>query len=279
MLELRADRIATIYLFYPLQQAVRSAAPRIPILMYHSISRKDEGNRHAYYRTSVDAAAFREQLQFLHDLGYQPIGIRQAVQWMEGVTREPERPVVLTFDDGYADFYTTAFPALRSFGYSATVFLPTAYIGETAGYFKETQCLTWHQVRELRDAGIEFGSHTVTHPQLRKLNIKQVEYEIRCSKDTIEEKLGTPVKSFSYPYAFPETDHSFRQQLRVVLESAGFENGVSTILGTASRSSDHFFLERLPVSSADDLRFFRAKLTGGYDWLHGLQYAYKRVMA
>lgn len=279
MLEVRADRIATIYLFHPLRQVVRSAADRIPILMYHSISRKDEGKRHAYYRTSANATVFAEQLQFLHDHGYQPIGVREAVQLMEGAAQGPEKPVVLTFDDGYEDFYTTAFPLLRRFGYSATVFLPTAYIGETARYFKGAKCLTWGQVRELRNSGIEFGSHTVTHPQLRTLNIEQVEYEIRCSKDTIEETVGCPVKSFSYPYAFPEADGTFRGRLRTILEGAGFENGVSTILGTVSRSSDHFFLERLPVSSADDLRFFRAKLAGGYDWLHGLQYAYKRAMA
>ena len=247
--------------------------------MYHSISRKDEGKRHAYYRTCADAAVFTDQLQFLHDHGYQPIGVCEAVQWMEGVTQGTERPVVLTFDDGYENFYTTAFPILYRFGYPATVFLPTGYIGETARYFKQTKCLTWGQVRELRDAGIEFGSHTVTHPQLKTLNIEQVEFEIRRSKDTIEERLGCPVRSFSYPYSFPETDRIFRERLRAILEGAGFENGVSTILGTASISSDRFFLERLPVSSADDLRFFRAKLAGGYDWLHGLQYAYKRTMA
>lgn len=277
MMGIRADRIATVYFFHPLRQIVRPAEPRIPILMYHSISGADEGAKHAYYRIATDPVVFASQLQFLHDHGYTPVGLREAVRVVEGSAPGPKKPVVLTFDDGYQDFYTTAFPILSRFGYSATMFLPTAYIGQTAGDFKGSRCLTWSQVRELHRAGMEFGSHTVSHPQLSNLKMPDVEEEVRCSKDRIEEQLGYQVESFSYPFAFPETDRMFRERLRAVLEGAGYMNGVSTILGTAARSSDRFFMERLPVNSADDARFLGAKLEGAYDWLHGLQYAYKRT--
>ncbi len=74
--------------------------------------------------------------------------------------------MVITFDDGFADFYTNAFPLLNRYGFSATVYLPTAYIGKSAREFKGVECLTWDQVRALDRAGVEFGSHTVSHPQL-----------------------------------------------------------------------------------------------------------------
>ena len=273
----RADRIATICLFHPLRRLTPGVAPRIPILMYHSISDLDESARRPYYRIATNARVFEAQLRFLRANGYQSIGLQEAVKVMEGAVPGPAKPVVLTFDDGYQDFCTEAFPILSRFGYSATVFLPTAYIGDTARTFNGLECLTWNQVRELQGAGVEFGSHTVSHPQLRTLPADGIREELRGSKQTIEEKLGCPVRSFSYPYAFPETDRPFKQTLRATLEEAEYQNGVSTILGTAGRRSDRFFLERLPVSSGDEGRFFGAKVEGAYDWLHGLQYAFKTV--
>jgi peptidoglycan/xylan/chitin deacetylase (PgdA/CDA1 family) len=155
--------------------------------------------------------------------------------------------------------------------------LPTAYIGDTASKFKGIECLTWSQIRELHKVGVHFGSHTVTHPQLRSMKTEDVRTEVRASKATIEDKLSAPVKSFAYPFAFPETDRVFRQRLRAILVEAGYEFGVSTILGTADRTDDRFFMKRLPMNSSDDLRFFGAKLEGAYDWLHTLQYVRKLV--
>lgn len=275
MAELRADRFATLYLFHPLRAVLGPRRAGIPILMYHSISRSDGGGRHPYYDTCTAAEVFEEHIRFLHDEGYQTIGLGEAADRIEGGSPAPGKPIVITFDDGFEDFRSGAFPILDRFGYTATVFLPTAYIGDTPQVFKETQCLAWSQVRELQAAGIEFGSHTVTHPQLRDLDFDSIKNEVRVSKEVIEQKLGCAVASFAYPYAFPETDHAFRSGLRQILAECGYQNGVSTVIGTANRFSDRLFLERLPVNSFDDLRFFRAKLEGGYDWLHTIQYSRK----
>jgi peptidoglycan/xylan/chitin deacetylase (PgdA/CDA1 family) len=185
--------------------------------------------------------------------------------------------MVITFDDGFQDFYASAFPILSRYGFSATMFLPTAYIGVTSRSFNGRECLTWGQVRELERAGIEFGSHTVTHPQLKTLDSAAVAYEVRTSKAMIEQELGCAVKSFAYPYAFPEADRPFTKRLRGMIDEAGYENGVSTILGTADRAGDKLFMKRLPMNSCDDARLFRAKLEGAYDWLHTIQYASKLV--
>jgi len=124
-------------------------------------------------------------------------------------------------------------------------------------------------------SGVRFGTHTVTHPKLRDIPWDQIEKELRESKDTLEEKLGNEVESFSYPYAFPEEDYSFQVKLKNSLCELGYTVGVTTIIGTADVGDDQLFLKRIPVNTDDDLRFFFAKLDNGYDWMHFLQYLYK----
>ncbi len=271
----RLDRLATLYFFRPLQRLRLAPKSGIPILMYHSISEAAEQNRHPYFCTSTAPAIFAEHMRLLHKQNYLTVSLQDAVQRLEAPGQSYDKLVVLTFDDGYQDFFTDAFPILSKYGFTATVFLPTAYIGKTARRFKGNDCLTWDQIRELRTAGTHFGSHTVTHPQLRTLKTQAVREELRDSKETIEDKLGCPVNSFAYPFALPEGDHAFTQRLRTMLEETGYETGVSTRVGTADRTDDKFFAKRLPVNSGDDSRLFAAKLAGAYDWLQTLQYAWK----
>lgn len=276
---LRGDALATLYFFHPLRKLSPSRRVRVPILMYHSISDSDESPTHPYYRTTTSPAVFARHMQFLHENNYLAVNPSDAVACIEASDLGAAQRVVITFDDGFQDFYTQAFPILSEYGFSATVYLPTAHIGAAPLTFKGKSCMTWSQARELRTAGIEFGSHTVTHPQLKSLDPEDVEYEVRASKDAIEQELGCSVTSFAYPYAFPETDRAFRDRLRENIERAGFENGVSTIVGTADQTGDKFFMKRLPVNSCDDVSLFGAKLAGAYDWLHSVQYASKLLKA
>lgn len=217
-------------------------------------------------------------MQHLHDSGYTTISLADVA----GVLREPDREqesksVVITFDDGYRDFYSQAFPELSRHGFTATVFLPTAFIGDGAISFKGKRCLTWAEVRELKQHGIDFGSHTVTHPQLRQLSAPDIRREVTDSRQTIEEKLGGAVDSFAYPYAFPQADSDFTKRLRDGLRQAGYKNGVCTIVGRANRTSEPLFMERLPVNSCDDIALFAAKLGGAYDWVAKSQYISKKI--
>jgi len=275
MLDTRADRALTLYLFHPLRQGMpRRQGSRIPILMYHGIS-EARRNGHPYFEISTSPGVFAGHMDFLRGQGYSTISLAEAVQQIASGAPRNGKQVVITLDDGYRDFLTSAFPVLQRCGFSATMFLPTQYIGDQTRRFNDTDCLTWGEIRELQRAGMEFGSHTVSHPQLRTLSFQEIEAELRSSKQEIEDKTGTAVRCFSYPYAFPESDRHFVRSLRDLLEAAGYSEGVSTIVGTAQRRSDRFFLERLPVNSWDDLHFFNAKLEGGYDWLHSFQYARK----
>lgn len=247
------------------------SACSIPILMYHSISDRNEGGVQPYYRTSTSARMFSVQMKHLHDNGYRTVALHEVVSKIATTDHPPDRCVAITFDDGYADFFSDAFPVLSLFGLSATVFLPTAFIGDRPIEFKGMTCLTWSQVRELHNRGISFGSHTVNHPQLYDLDLRGVRAEIQNSKDTIEQHLGSSIDSFAYPYAFPQTDVAFRRRLRESLQECGYRYGVCTVVGRATSKSDSLFLERLPINSLDDVSFFGAKLSGGYDWVAGPQ--------
>jgi len=264
------DRLATVHIVHPLRRPTAGASGRIPILMYHSISDDAENGSNSYYLTSTSARVFAEQMQFLHSSGYQAVSLDQAFGLSHSMQRA-KMPVVITFDDGYKNFYTTAYPVLRQYDFTATVFLPTSYIGPNAGYFKGKPCLSWQEIHELHRARIRFGSHTVTHPQLRSVSNHQRVDEIQRSKDILEQELGDAVNSFCYPFAFPEHDQSFCRRLRLELTQAGYEYGVTTIVGVAESEDDKLFLRRLPISSRDDVPFLAAKLAGAYDWFHKVQ--------
>jgi peptidoglycan/xylan/chitin deacetylase (PgdA/CDA1 family) len=274
-MDFRPDRLATLYLVSPFLRLAKGNEPSVPILMYHSITDEDESNAHAYYRTKTSPAMFAAQMKYLHESGYKTCSLAQAIHQLQKQTQAADKLVVVTFDDGYRDFYHHAFPVLNQYGFSATVFLPTAYIGENPVSFKGTDCLTWAEVRELNRHGIRFGSHTVTHPQLHELSVPKIQEEIVNSRKTIEEMLGCAVDSFAYPYAFPQTDTDFKKMLRDSLRLAGYQNGVCTIVGRANRKSEPLFMQRLPVNSCDDAALFSAKLAGAYDWISKSQYIAK----
>jgi peptidoglycan/xylan/chitin deacetylase (PgdA/CDA1 family) len=125
---------------------------------------------------------------------------------------------VITFDDGYRDFYTNAFPILQKYHFPATVFLPTDFIENETNKLRGKDHLTWSLVAELSASGISFGSHTLSHPQLHDLGRNEIKHELRDSKKSIEDKTGKPVTSFSFPFAFPEEEKIFKDELKNILK-------------------------------------------------------------
>src|SRR6266850_1402628 len=270
---LRLDRTVSIHLIRPLLQILNGRrAPGIPILMYHGF-RAGIGMGHPYFETATAPVVFETHMQFLAEHGYKTLTLPAVGARLEGGLQD--KYVAITFDDGYLDFYTHALPILQKHGFKATVFIVSGFAGEQARGSNGNSFMSWSQIREIQSQGMEIGSHTVTHPQLHAMPSKQVEKEVSESKRAIEEKVGAAVTSFAYPYAFPEQDRQFAKGLRESLKQQGYESAVSTIIGTARRGNDAFFLPRIPVNSYDDLRFFDVKLNRGYDWLHSLQYLRK----
>jgi peptidoglycan/xylan/chitin deacetylase (PgdA/CDA1 family) len=272
----RLDRFATLHLTLPFYR-LAGKKKAIPILMYHSVANDEQTGGHGYYRTAVSPATFQLHMEYLHRSGYKTCTPAQALALLGAANARTAGWVVITFDDGFLDFYTEAFPILQRFGFGATMYLPTAFIADSTTLFNGRPCLTWSNVRELQNHSIEFGSHTVTHPQLRSVNRIGIHRELTDSKKTIEDKTGHAAESFAYPFAFPQVDTEFKRALQETLEEAGYRNGVCTIVGRANRSSNPFFLERLPLNNLDDVPFLDAKLRGAYDWVGSLQSAVKRA--
>jgi peptidoglycan/xylan/chitin deacetylase (PgdA/CDA1 family) len=264
----RLDRAATLYLGRPFARVFGLKRSRcVPILMYHSISDNLFAKSHPYFQINTIPEVFSLQMRWLRNSGYRSIDLNEALAGL-ATGADLSKTVVITFDDGYRDFYTDALPVLKQCGFAATIFLATDRIQDSPARIEGADYLTWKDVRELHSDGTRFGSHTVTHPDLRSLGPDQLEFELGRSKEIIEDRLGVAVESFSYPHGFPEEDKDHTRYFEDVLCNFGYDHGVSTILGRASQKSNRFFLPRLPVNSLDDLPFFQAKLHGGYDWLH-----------
>jgi len=244
--------------------------------MYHSISDEKE-HAHPYYHVNTSPAVFDDHMRLLRDQQYRVINLHEIETAFQD--KHFNKYAVITFDDGFRDFYTSAYPILKKYGFSATVFLPTAFIGDERLSFKGKECMTWEEVRALHHQGIAFGSHTHSHPQLIDLSAEEIEREIEQSKEAIENRLGSHVRAFAYPYKFPERSMTFISSLRNILARQGFTFSVCTRIGTTAIEDGSHFLKRLPINSGDDNRFFLAKLSGAYNWLYAIQRGLKRLAA
>jgi peptidoglycan/xylan/chitin deacetylase (PgdA/CDA1 family) len=282
---LRLDRFLTLGVIRPLRKIVRRAPPLggpscLPILMYHGVSDGCGCRGSAYYCTVTSRAVFSQQMTLLRSLGYQGVSLEAGLAWLADHkcrSSDDRRSVVLTFDDGFRNVFTEANPILQKHGFSATVFLPTDYIHNQRRSFKGMECLTWGEVRELREQGILFGSHTVSHPKLVELCRNDVRRELRDSRRELEQRLGESVTAFAFPFAFPQGDESFVSSFRDLLAQAGYTSCVTTEIGRVRPGDDLFRLKRLPVNTHDDSALLRSKLSGDYDWMAVPQGAHKQL--
>ena len=274
----RWDRMLTLGVFRPLAGAGLCGAKKaLPILMYHAISDDSEDETAPYYRTHTRPEVFESQMRWLAKENYRSINLDEAVAALGQVGATGEKQVLITFDDGFRDFYDQAFPILQRHGHTATMFLPTAFIGETRKQFKGRDCLTWAEVRELRAQGMRFGSHTVNHPVLYQLAWKEIEAELALSKQQLEQELNEEVSGFAYPYAFPQEDRAYTGRLAEILRGQGYRSCVTTVAGRAQPGDDLFRLKRLPVNSCDDQDLLAAKVAGHYDWFAVPQICVRRA--
>jgi peptidoglycan/xylan/chitin deacetylase (PgdA/CDA1 family) len=256
----------------------------IPILMYHGVHAQCDVARPPYYRTVTSPARFEMQMKLLLERGYRTlrlgemlsrIGAREADVPGPGHGLGLGKAVVITFDDALESFATQAYPILERYGYAATVFVPSAYIGRP--FVTGENCMSRGQLRELTRAGVEFGSHTANHPKLYEADVTTIRRELRQSRQEVSDVTGLDVDLFSYPFAFPSHDRTFVRLLEQELQAAGYRAGTTTSIGRASKRSPRYFLPRLPVNDCDDDRLFMGKLDGHYDWLATAQGAFRHA--
>jgi peptidoglycan/xylan/chitin deacetylase (PgdA/CDA1 family) len=165
---------------------------RLPILMFHVLDEQREP-------TCFPVAEFKDALARLHDGGYRTLRFADAAQLLAGRQSLPERTLVLTFDDGDASLFRHAWPMLQRFGMTATVFqLPPLASGTR--FFQGRPLLDASEIRQIHEAGIEIGAHSLDHPDLTRLSLAEVEEQVRGSRAALEDLLGAAVPSFAYPF-------------------------------------------------------------------------------
>jgi len=210
----------------------------IAILTYHSLD--DSGAV-----LSTPPYVFTVQMQILHERGIRVIPLSE-VRHILGSTARHEPLVALTFDDGFRNVYEYGLPILQRYGFTATVFLVTDYCDGMNSWpgqppsVERRPLLRWAEVKEMSAAGVAFGSHTRTHPDLRTLAGQQVEGELVGSKQAIEDATGRAVEMFAYPYG--AYNHTVKH-----LAQTHFALACSTTLSFVRPGSDLFALERLDM--------------------------------
>lgn len=198
----------------------------VPVLYYHSVAR-EVGNQ-----VRMPPDQFEAQLAYLQDQGYQSVSLGQLYQAKYLGGPLPTKPFVITFDDGYVDNYTTAFPLLEKYRFTATVFMVSSYInGE--------DYMSWPQLKELFANGWEIEGHTVNHPYLSKKDAATVLSELKSSKELLENGLGHPVDFFAYPYG------DFNDGIVLALKNAGYLMAFTTERGWADPKADAWHVHRV----------------------------------
>ncbi|GAA3774311.1 polysaccharide deacetylase family protein [Streptomyces chiangmaiensis] len=226
----------------------------VPILMYHSVATAPNEATHAL---SVAPEAFAEQMAQLADLGCTPVTTTElARSWREGGPL-PERPVLITFDDGYEGVHRHALPVLAEHGFVSTLFVSTGWIrgAHDTGGGLDTM-LDWDQVRDLAGGGVEIGGHSHTHPQLDQVDDDALWFELLRCKEIVTDELGSVPVSFAYPYGY-----SSRRVRRRVRE-AGYRQSLAVGNGLARRRQGPYALQRVTVRRGTGAEEFERLVQG-----------------
>ncbi|MDH4944787.1 tetratricopeptide repeat protein [Sulfurimonas sp. C5] len=239
----------------PVAQTQTQANVEVPILLYHCVDAVPQND----YWIATDE--FDAQMQTLDDNNYTSVSMKDVYNHQNYGTKLPEKPIVITFDDGCKNLYTDVFPILKKHKYIAEVYLITEAIGDSeaeridnakgddatklgeTGENSLTEYLVWPEVKEMADYGIVFGSHTKAHPYMSQVDDANATYQLLSSKLAIVANTNTDVTSFSYPFG----DGAAKKELHTLLEKYGFLTAVAAE-GGILQSSDADFLNLPRVS-------------------------------
>ena len=214
----------------------------IPVLMYHRVV--PEAPAQSQHGIWVTAPSFEQHLISLHRRGFSSITFEQYHFFLSGEFTLPPKPIILSFDDGYEDNYTSAFPLLKKHGFSAVIFLVTNATRRTNFWDRDepqVPLMNNKQIEEMSRAGIEFGSHTVTHPDLAHCSPEQIRNELIESKQMIEQVIGKEIVSVAYPFG------SVNDTIKAAAAEVGYLFGIATNSGPVKFSKDFFEIRRTQI--------------------------------
>ncbi|MEO8746968.1 MAG: polysaccharide deacetylase family protein [Rhodanobacter sp.] len=244
-----------------MNKAKQAGSDMVPVLMYHNIAQVPAGLR-VYRSLYVSAGKFARQMWLLRQLGYTGLSMSAALPYLRG--ERQGRIVVVTLDDGYVDNLDAALPVLQKFGFSATAYMVSGSIGrfnewdaERLGLRKPLMSVA--QMRRWNGAGMEIGAHTRTHPRLTRCSNVDLQDEVHGCKVDLEDRLGTAVTQFCYPYG--DVD----DRVAAVTREAGYHAATTTRRGRAEAGTDLWRLPRVQVARHHLLPQFAARVLTGYE--------------
>jgi len=232
--------------------------PRVPVLLYHSVDTSGSV-------ISISPRTFYSQMAHLQGRGYRTLSLHEYVRLLTAEGPAPERAVVITFDDGFKNNYTEAFPILKAFGFSCTIFLATDFVGKICAWERHSSIgdlpmLSWGEIREMQRLGIEFGSHGCSHAHLTHLSESGIKRELIESKSVLERELDKPIRFFCHPYGDVS---ELTQQL---VRDAGYAGAFGSLeFSSRNGKADLYNLKRVGTARFSNLDDFRAGLLGAYD--------------
>ncbi len=226
----------------------------LPILGYHRV-----GSSKGDHVPTVSEESFERQLAFLAREQYRVLSAEELATCIDQGAPWPRRSVAITFDDGYEETYTIAWPRLKRFGFPATVFITPSEVG-LQGF------ATWSQVCEMGQDGMVIGCHTMHHSYLPTVPRERLQEEVVESKRIIEQQVGQPIRFISYPVG------GFSSHVQAAIRAAGYGAAFTTNRLSPVRGIDRFALRRIKVTDRDrNPWLFRAKLSGYYDLFRQLK--------
>lgn len=219
---------------HPREEAAPAPLPpveddvKVLVLNYHMVNSM-------FISLAIEPDDFDWQMKYLVDHGYHSISTDELYDFLAGKGTLPDRPVLITFDDGYVDNYTNAYPILKKYNLKATIFIVTGFVSKREGY------LTWDQLREMEKNGITAQSHTVTHAPLPELPDERIREELVESKRQAEAELGHPIEFIAYPTGAHDL------HIVGIAQEAGYKGGFTVKYGNVDRASNVYALERVPI--------------------------------
>ena len=212
---------------------IKNSTQRLPIIMYHYVDLTKAADDLIKVNLTINPTLFENQLKTLRDAHYTTFFVRDIPSLLKESNNSKAKNIILTFDDGYEDFYKVALPLLKKYQIKSTIYVIDFYLNKK-GY------LTDAEVKELIDSGlVEIGSHTLDHPYLAKISYAQMYKEVFESKKDLEKKFSIPIQTFAYPYG------SFNEKVVEQVKKAGYLAAVSVISGTRQSNDNLFYLSRI----------------------------------
>jgi len=219
----------------------------VPILMYHHLQDLPGDASELRLTWTVSPQNFEAQMNLLGQRGFHSVTMAQLVAHLKSGKPLPAKPIVISFDDGWAEQSTVAFPILKKYNLIGTFFVYTRPIDHA-------QYMTWAQLQEMSAAGMDIQPHTLTHPHLRTLPPDEAMKEITESKNILETRLGKPMVAFAYPFG------EYNAAVIDMLKRAGYASAVTLAAGYNQRADELFTLHRIRVSYRDTLEDFAKRL-------------------